>query len=130
MIAFVVFLLVAGALCVFYLMPHRIERDLPVVDARLVTYAKWGHITKEEIVDIQGSILQVREFRSWFVPLYRFRDSGRLTAEKTYYFENPSKPHWSECVTYIDNQTMVVQKDPDQDGIVDDCECKPAEWGM
>jgi len=100
------------------------------MDAKLITYSSLGRITREEIVDLQGNILQVRTFPSWYVPLYRYRQTGRMTAEKTFYFDDPAKPHWSMCITYIDQETMVVQTDPDQDGIVDVCECKPAEWGM
>jgi hypothetical protein len=122
--------LLVGFFSVAYLMPHKIERDLPIVDARLLTYASWGRITHEEVVDLQGNVLELREFNTWRVPLYRYRETGRMVAEKTFYFDDPSKPHWSTCVTYIDDETMVVQEDPDQDGVVDECECKPAEWGI
>jgi len=119
-----------AACAVVYLMPHRIHRRLPIVHGHLFTYAKWGRITREELFSAEGHLMELREFNTQFVPLYRIRISPRLNADRTCYFKDPAKPHWSECITSIDQQTVVVQTDSDQDGIVDLCECSKPEWGM
>lgn len=54
----------AGA---YYLMPHRFERRLAesgMLDAVLVTHARWGRITKCEVF-FDGNLDQVLEWPTW-----------------------------------------------------------------